>query len=47
VKEFEDRQLANIALRAAGKGFAVEAVSVEVFGHCSDCLVVAENRRAR
>jgi Fur family zinc uptake transcriptional regulator len=37
VKEFEDRALAAIAHRAAGKGFAVEAVSVEVFGHCSDC----------
>ena len=47
VKEFEDRQLADIAHRAAGKGFAVEAVSVEVFGHCSDCLGGAEIRRAR
>jgi Fur family zinc uptake transcriptional regulator len=47
VKEFEDDQLADIAHRAAGKDFAVEEVSVEVFGHCSDCLGGAEDRRAR
>jgi Fur family zinc uptake transcriptional regulator len=38
VKEFEDERLDTIAHRAAGKAFAIEAVSVEVLGHCGDCL---------
>lgn len=37
VKEFEDGRLDDIALNAAGDKFAIEAVSVEVLGHCGEC----------
>jgi Fur family zinc uptake transcriptional regulator len=37
VKEFEDGRLDDIAHHAAGKGFAIEEVSVEVLGQCGDC----------
>ena len=37
VKEFEDGRLDDIAHHAAGREFSVEAVSVEVIGHCGDC----------
>ena len=37
VREFEDRRLNDIAHHAAGDEFAIEAVSVEVLGHCGDC----------
>jgi Fur family zinc uptake transcriptional regulator len=37
VKEFEDGRLGDIVNHAAGKGFAVEEISVEVLGHCGDC----------
>jgi Fur family transcriptional regulator, zinc uptake regulator len=37
VKEFEDGRLGDIAVHAAGDKFSIEAVSVEVLGHCGDC----------
>lgn len=37
VKEFEDGRLDDIAHHAAGKGFAIEEVSVEVLGQCGGC----------
>src|SRR5688572_5656109 len=37
VKEFEDGRLDDIAHHAAGKKFAIEAVSVEVLGQCGNC----------
>jgi Fur family transcriptional regulator, zinc uptake regulator len=37
VKEFEDGRLDDIAHHAAGDKFAIEAVSVEVLGHCGEC----------
>ncbi len=37
VKEFEDGRLDDIAHHAAGAEFAIEAVSVEVLGHCGEC----------
>ena len=37
VREFEDQRLSAIAESAAGEGFAIEAVSVEVFGRCAAC----------
>ena len=37
VKEFEDGRLDDIAHHAAGEEFAIEAVSVEVLGHCGAC----------
>ena len=48
VKEFEDGRLADIAHRAAGKEFAIEAVSVEVLGQCGECRAPkAGERRGR
>jgi Fur family zinc uptake transcriptional regulator len=37
VREFEDPRVAEIAGEAAGDGFAVDLVSLEVFGHCAAC----------
>jgi Fur family zinc uptake transcriptional regulator len=37
VREFEDGRVAEIVRKAAGKGFAVELVSLEIFGRCGDC----------
>ena len=37
VREFEDRRLAKVAADAAGPGFAVETVSLEVLGRCARC----------
>ena len=37
VREFEDERVAEIAGEAAGKGFAVDLVSLEVFGQCANC----------
>lgn len=37
VREFEDDRVSAIASEAAGPDFAVELVSLEVFGHCAVC----------
>jgi Fur family zinc uptake transcriptional regulator len=37
VHEFEDQRIAELAREAAGDGFRVDAVSLEVFGRCSSC----------
>jgi Fur family zinc uptake transcriptional regulator len=37
VKEFEDGRLDDIAHHAAGDKFSIEAISVEVLGHCGEC----------
>lgn len=37
VQEFEDERVGDIAAAAAGAGFAVERISLEVFGRCADC----------
>jgi Fe2+ or Zn2+ uptake regulation protein len=40
VREFEDERVAGIAGEAAGADFAIELVSLEVFGHCAACRTV-------
>lgn len=40
VREFEDARIAGIARDAAGPGFAVELVALEVYGHCAACRSV-------
>ena len=37
VREFEDERVAGIAADAAGEGFAVDLVSLEVYGRCAAC----------
>jgi len=37
VREFEDRRVHEVAEAAAGEAFAVESVSLEVFGRCGQC----------
>jgi Fur family zinc uptake transcriptional regulator len=37
VREFEDDRVAELAAEAAGKGFAVDLVALEVYGRCSAC----------
>jgi Fur family transcriptional regulator, zinc uptake regulator len=37
VREFEDARVAAIAEDAAGEGFAVEFVALEVYGRCAPC----------
>jgi Fur family zinc uptake transcriptional regulator len=37
VREFEDERLEGIATEAAGKDFAVDFVSLEVYGRCVAC----------
>jgi Fur family transcriptional regulator, zinc uptake regulator len=37
VREFEDERVFDVAEAAAGRGFAIERVSVEVFGRCAEC----------
>jgi Fur family zinc uptake transcriptional regulator len=37
VREFDDPRLAGIAEEAAGGGFAIDLVSLEVYGRCSGC----------
>ena len=37
VREFEDERIAGIAADAAGEGFAVDLVSLEVYGLCEAC----------
>jgi len=41
VREFEDERLAGIASDAAGEGFDIELVALEVYGHCSACREAA------
>jgi Fur family zinc uptake transcriptional regulator len=41
VREFRDRRVTEIAAEAAGSGFAIELVSLEVYGHCPDCRATA------
>jgi Fur family zinc uptake transcriptional regulator len=37
VQEFEDRNVQGIAENAAGADFAIDLVTLEVYGHCADC----------
>jgi Fur family zinc uptake transcriptional regulator len=37
VREFEDEHVGEIAERAAGEGFAIDLVSLEVYGRCTAC----------
>lgn len=37
VREFEDERLAALAEAAAGPGFSIELVSLEVYGCCAAC----------
>ena len=41
VREFEDERVAGIAAEAAGEGFSVELVSLEVYGRCAACEAAA------
>jgi Fur family zinc uptake transcriptional regulator len=41
VREFEDERVGEIAGEAAGQDFAVELVSLEVYGHCAACRAAA------
>lgn len=41
VREFEDERVAEIAREAAGPGFAVDLVSLEIYGRCADCITTA------
>jgi Fur family zinc uptake transcriptional regulator len=37
VREFEDERVRAVAADAAGEGFAVELVALEVYGRCGAC----------
>ena len=37
VREFEDNRVASVARKAAGEGFAIDAVSLEIYGRCAPC----------
>jgi len=37
VREFEDERVLDVARAAAGEGFSIDRVSLEVFGHCAAC----------
>lgn len=37
VREFEDSRIAEIARTAAGAGFAINLVSLEIYGRCATC----------
>ncbi len=37
VREFQDKRVRAVAAAAAGEGFLIDFVSVEVFGRCADC----------
>lgn len=37
VREFEDDRVSEIAEEAAGTDFAIDLVSLEVYGHCAAC----------
>jgi Fur family zinc uptake transcriptional regulator len=41
VREFEDPRVAKMAAEAAGEGFAVDLVALEVYGRCAACRVAA------
>ena len=41
VREFEDERVEDMAEAAAGEGFAVDLVSLEVYGLCADCRAAA------
>jgi Fe2+ or Zn2+ uptake regulation protein len=41
VREFEDKRVRQIAEEAAGPAFAVELVSLEVYGRCAGCQTAA------
>jgi Fe2+ or Zn2+ uptake regulation protein len=41
VREFEDPRVAGIAGEAAGEGFAVDLVALEVYGRCAACQAAA------
>ena len=37
VREFEDERVSQVAADAAGAGFAIDLVALEVYGHCESC----------
>lgn len=37
VREFEDARVASVAKKAAGEGFSIDAVSLEIYGQCAPC----------
>lgn len=41
VREFEDERMARIAEEAAGEAFAIDVVSLEIFGQCGPCQAPA------
>jgi Fur family transcriptional regulator, zinc uptake regulator len=41
VHEFEDPRVAKLAAEAAGEGFEVELVALEVYGRCAACRAAA------
>jgi Fe2+ or Zn2+ uptake regulation protein len=41
VREFEDPRVAKMAAEAAGEGFAVDLVALEVYGRCAACRASA------
>ena len=41
VREFEDPRVAELAAEAAGEGFSVDLVALEVYGRCADCRAQA------
>ncbi len=41
VREFEDERLEGMAAEAAGEGFAIELVALEVYGQCAACRQAA------
>lgn len=42
VREFEDARVAVVAEEAAGDDFAIDLVSLEVFGHCGPCRTAGD-----
>lgn len=44
VREFEDKRVEAIAADAAGEGFAVELIALEVHGRCATCARCDEVR---
>lgn len=36
-REFEDTRVASVARKAAGEGFRIEMISLEIYGRCAPC----------
>jgi Fur family zinc uptake transcriptional regulator len=36
-REFEDTRIASVARKAAGEGFRIETISLEIYGRCAPC----------